>query len=193
MLQLYMVACQIKWNDVNRFKDVIFRPGIMHTTQSFSGCIGKLMCGSGVESLISSAFGGLAGIMSGKSWVRSMRAFRMVSTALLNHFLNTGPKTFDELSDYVDTCRQHPTGRHWVDNLIKPTLLIHQLLRSEREGDFCLQQLTLERMLPYFFRSWPPPLRPIHHAAPSRDAVPVATDSQIGAHGWCLRVSTPGG
>ena len=150
-MQLYMVACQIKWNDVNRFKDVILRPGIMHTTQSFSGCIGKLMCGSGVESLISSAFGGLAGIMSGKSWVRSMRAFRMVSTALLNHFLNTGPKTFDELSDYVETCRQHPTGRHWVDNLIKPTLLIHQLLRSEREGDCCLQQLTLERMLPYFF------------------------------------------
>ena len=47
--------------------------------------------------------------------------------------------------------RQHPTGRHWVDNLLKPTLLVHQLLRSEREGDFLLQQLTLERMLPYFF------------------------------------------
>ena len=109
------------------------------------------MCGSGVEYLISSAFGGLSGTMSDKSWVRSMRAFRMVSTALLNHFLNTGPKTFDELSDYIERCRQHPTGRHWIDNLIKPTLLVHQLVRSEREGDFCLQQLTLERMLPYFF------------------------------------------
>ena len=150
-MQLYMVACQIKWNDVLRFKDVILRPGIMHNIQSFCGCIGKLMCGSSVEYLISSAFGGLSGIMSGKSWVRSMRAFRMVSTALLKHFLNTDPKTFDELSDYVERCRQHPTGRHWIDNLIKPTLLVHQLVRSEREGDVCLQQLTLERMLPYFF------------------------------------------
>ncbi|MEE8115221.1 MAG: hypothetical protein V3T23_12820, partial [Nitrososphaerales archaeon] len=41
--------------------------------------------------------------------------------------------------------------KHWVDNFIKPTLLVHQLLRSEREADFLLQQLTLERMLPYFF------------------------------------------
>jgi hypothetical protein len=150
-LQLYMVASQIKWNDVENFKNVILRPGIMHTVQSFCGCIGKLMQGSGIEKLIGSAFGGLAGIMSGKSWVRSMRAFRMVSTALLRNLLAVGPKTFQELDDYLESCRQHPTGRHWVDNLIKPTLLIHQLLRSERVGDFVLQQLTLERMLPYFF------------------------------------------
>ena len=150
-LQLYMVACQIKWNDVNHFKNIILRPGIMHTVQSFCGCIGKLMHGSGIEALITSAFGGLTGIMSGKSWVRAMRAFRMVSTALLSKFLSTGPKTFQELSDYLEMCRQHPTGRHWVDNLIKPTLLVHQLIRSEREGDFLLQQLTLQRMLPYFF------------------------------------------
>lgn len=150
-LQLYIVASQIKWNDVDRFKNIIIRPGIMHTVQSFCGCIGKLMRGSGIEELISSTFGGIAGIMSGKSWVRSMRAFRMVSTALLNKFLASGPKTFDELSDYLEVCRQHPTGRHWVDNLLKPTQLVHHLLRSEREGNFLLQQLTLERMLPYFF------------------------------------------
>ena len=35
--------------------------------------------------------------------------------------------------------------------MIKPTLLVHQLIRSEREGDFLLQQLTLQCMLPYFF------------------------------------------
>jgi hypothetical protein len=55
------------------------------------------------------------------------------------------------LSNYLDVCRQHPTGKFWIDNLIIPTMLIHQLLRSEREGYFQLQQLALERMLPYFF------------------------------------------
>ena len=58
-LQLYMVASKIKWNDIDRFKNVILRPGIMHTAQSFCGCISKLICGSGFEHLISSAFGGL--------------------------------------------------------------------------------------------------------------------------------------
>ena len=110
------------------------------------------MRGSGIDRLISAAFGGLQGIMSGKAWVRSMRAFRMVSTAVLqSYFLTSCPKSFQDLCDYLEICRQHPTGKHWVDNLITPTLLVHQLLRSEREGDFLLQQLTLERMLPYFF------------------------------------------
>ena len=38
-----------------------------------------------------------------------------------------------------------------MDNLITPTLLIHQLLRSEREGDWLFQQLCIRRLLPYFF------------------------------------------
>ena len=100
-----------------------------------------------VDTLISAAFGGLAGIMSAKSLVRSMRAFRMVSTAILMPFLTTGPKTFQELCSYLETCSQHPNGKHWVDNMIKPTLLLHQLLCGDREADF----MTLERMLPYFF------------------------------------------
>ena len=36
-------------------------------------------------------------------------------------------------------------------DLITPTLLIHQLLRSEREGDWLFQQLCIRRLLPYFF------------------------------------------
>ena len=106
------------------------------------------MRGSGIEALIGAAFGGFQGIMSGKAWVRSMRAFRMVSTAIFqSYFLTSCPESFDDLCGYLEVCRQHPTGKHWVDNLITPTLLVHQLLRSKREGDFQLQQLTLERML----------------------------------------------
>ena len=40
----------------------------------------------------------------------------------------------DEFCEYLEKARLHPTGRHLVDNLITPTLLIHQLLRSESEG-----------------------------------------------------------
>ena len=150
-LQLYTVACQINWYDVHRFKNVVLRPGLIHTVQSFCGCIGKHMRGSGVETLMSMAFVGLAEIASGKSWARLMRAFRVVSTAILMTFLTIGHKTLQQLCSYLETCSQHPTGKHWVDNMIKPTLLVHQLLRAEREADFMLQQLTLERMLPYFF------------------------------------------
>ena len=63
----------------------------MYTVQSFCSCTRKLMCGSGVDPLIGSEFGGLAGIMSGTAWVWAMRAFRMVSTTILQtYFITTG-------------------------------------------------------------------------------------------------------
>ena len=80
-----------------------------------------------------------------------MRAFRSVSVALLKRFLSTEAKTFDQINQYLDTARLHPTGQHWVDNLIVPTLLVHQFERAEREGDILLKQLTIERMMKYFF------------------------------------------
>ena len=110
------------------------------------------MMGSGLADLIGSAFGGVGSIMAqGKPWVRAMRSFRMVSSVFSQSFLQTGFKTWDEICEYLEKARLHPTGHHWVDNLITPTILIHQLLRSEREGDWLFQQLCIRRLLPYFF------------------------------------------
>ena len=102
--------------------------------------------GSGLETLIGAAFGGGSNIMGqGKPRVRAMRASRMVSSILLQSF-----KSWKLICEYLEKARLHPTGRHWVDNLITPTLLAHQLLRSEREGDWLLQQMCIKRLLSYF-------------------------------------------
>lgn len=132
----------MKW-----FKDIILRPGEMHIITSACGAIGKLNKGSGVGVLISASFGGLNGIMSGKSWVRSMRAFRMISTALLSNFFSSGRKTNEELESYLERSRSHPTGKHRVDNFIIPMFLVHHLLCAEREGDFALQLIAIDRLL----------------------------------------------
>ena len=146
-----MVAQQIKWWDPQKFRDAILRPGAMYIFMSFLGCIGTLMKGSGLDVLIGAAFGGMNGIITGKAWVRAMRAFRMVLAALLQNFLRTGAKTCEYISAYMEEARKHPTGRHWVDNLLKPTVLAHQFIRAEREGNWLFQQLCLELMSPYFF------------------------------------------
>ena len=151
-MQLYIQAMQIKWNEPQAFDKLILRPGVMHIVQNVCGCIGQLMMGSGLADLIGSAFGGVGSIMAqGKPWVRAMRSFRMVSSVLLQSFLQTGFKTCDEICEYLEKARLHPTGSHWVDNLITPTVLIHQLLRSEREVDWLFQQLCIRRLLLYFF------------------------------------------
>ena len=74
-----------------------------------------------------------------------------MSAALLKRFLSSGPQTFEEIDEYLAVARLHPTGRHWVDNFLLTTLLIHQFERAEREDDYYLKQLTMERMLKYFF------------------------------------------
>ena len=110
-MQLYIVATLIKWaSHGKRFKSVILRPGGMHTLMSFYGCIGNLMKASGLEVLVGDAFGGLISIMNNKAWVKSMRAFRMVTAALLYDFLKDGPKAFENMSRYLDAAREHPTG-----------------------------------------------------------------------------------
>ena len=150
-MQLYAVTKQVCWHQPVQFKDVITHPGGMHIIQSFLSCIAKLMKGSALEVYVAAAYGGLTGIFNGNSWVKAMRAFRGVSAALLKGFLSSGNKTFEEIEQYLETARLHPTGRHWVDNFLLPTLLIHQFERSEREGNIYLKHLTMKRMMKYFF------------------------------------------
>ena len=67
--------------------------------------------------------------------MKAMRSFGGVSAFLLKRFLSTGSKTFEQIGYYFDVAHLHPTGRHWVDNFLLPTLLVHQFERAEREGD----------------------------------------------------------
>ena len=150
-LQLYETACLIQWNDPLRWTNVILHPGMMHTLMSFLGCVGTLMKSSGVEILISAAFAGITSIVNGKAWTNALRAYRLITAVLLKNFYSDGDKTYEELDVYLETAREHPTGRLWVDCLVKPTLLSLMFLRGQRNGDFLLQQHCLKAMLPYFF------------------------------------------
>ena len=51
-MQLYEIACLVKWSDPERWSSVVLMPGMMHTLMSFIGCIGCLMKSTGLEELI---------------------------------------------------------------------------------------------------------------------------------------------
>ena len=172
-MQLYMVGQQVKWCEPERFKNVILRPGAMYIIMPFLGCIGTPMKGSGLEVLVGAAFGGLTGIMNGKAWVRAMRAYRMVSVTLLGHYLQGSVKTFDEIAGYMEEARQHPTGRHWVDNLVMPTVSS----RRERRR-LALPTTLLGKDASVLLQCRPHTLCLIHHMAPAGDAPPPSTRSQ---------------
>lgn len=132
---------------VTQWKSVTIHPGMMHTLMSFLGCIGTLMKGSSMEQLLAVAFGGIAYILNGKSWTNALRAYRMLVAVLLQDLLKDGLQTDAAITDYLDKAREHPTGRLWVDCLIRPTFITLNFLRTEREGDFLLQQHCPKQMI----------------------------------------------
>ena len=150
-IKLYQISCLVQGSDPYAWKSLVLHPGTMHTLMSFFGCIETLMKALGVDVLLTAAFGGVAGITSGKSWTNALRANRLITTVLLQDFFQSGAKTYQELNEYLEAVREHPAGRLWVKCLTKPTLLAFQLLHAQRDGDFILQQVSREAMMPYFF------------------------------------------
>ena len=151
-LQLYRISCLVQWSDPYRWKSLVLYARMMHTLMSFLGCIGTLMKASGVDVLLTAAFGGVAGIITGKSWTNALRAYRLITTVLLQEFFQSGAKSYQELSEYLELVNEHLVWRLWVDCLINPTLLALQLLHAQRDGDFLLQQVSLEAMMPTSLR-----------------------------------------
>ena len=88
--------------------------------------------------LLAVAFGGVAGIITGK-WTNALRACHLITPVLLRDFFQSGAKTYHELGEYKEAVREHPFGRHWVDCLVKTSILALLLLHAHRDGDFLLQ------------------------------------------------------
>ena len=65
--QLYSVVLDITWAYSVRWLNFVPRLGGMHWIMSFVGCVGKLMSGSGLQQLMSSAFAGVEKMLIGKT------------------------------------------------------------------------------------------------------------------------------
>ena len=68
------------------------------------------MKASGVDFLLTAAFEGVAGIITGKAWTNALRGYRLISTVLLQDFFQSGTKTFQELSEYLEAVIEHPVS-----------------------------------------------------------------------------------
>ena len=79
-----------------------------------------------------------------------MRALRLLVEELLRPHINN-INTYEDFSMFlIQVSEKSKTSKHWVDNLIKPTLLIMNMIRAERESDWPLRQWACNEMLPYF-------------------------------------------
>ena len=78
---------------------------------------------STLEVLLTSAFDKVTGISTVKYWINALCTYRLITLELLQVFFQRGMKKYQELDEYLETVRQHQTGRLCVDCPINPNLI----------------------------------------------------------------------
>ena len=154
--QLYRIAVNITWVYSDVFLKFIPRLGGMHTLMSFVGAVGTLMADTGLQPIMEVAFGGVAKMLAGKKFPQNVRALRMVVQELLRDILTSEDlHSHSQLMHVLEEkSRRSRTSKLWVDNLIKPVLIMMLFIRAEREADWPLHLFATKiLMMPYFFAS----------------------------------------
>ena len=149
--QLYRVVVHVTWVYQPQFQNFIPRLGGMHTLMNFVGAVGVLMADTGLETILQVAFGGVASMLSGKKYPQNIRALRLLTEELLRGTI-VHMNSHDNLMKVLDNKSQESrTTKLWVENLIKPVMLMMMFVRAEREADWPLHLFCVKEMLPYFF------------------------------------------
>ena len=122
---------------------------------SFVEAVGSLMSNTGLTEIMQTTFGGVPKMLTGKKFPQNARALRMVVEELMRSIVVT-TEDYEQLLSILDDKASHSrTAKLWIDNLIKPVLLMMVFVRAEREADWPLHMWAVAEMIPYFFASSP--------------------------------------
>ena len=131
--------------------DFVLRLGGMHTLMSFVGSVGALMGNSGLEEVLKAAFGGVTRMLTGKCFPQNTRALQMVAEELLQPIISRAESHEDLVSILEKDATTSRTAKVWVENIIKPVLIMIIYVRAEREAEWSLHLWAMQQMIPYFF------------------------------------------
>ena len=149
--QLYRVVVHVTWVYPTQFQNFIPRLGGMHTLMNFAGAVVVLMADTGLETILQAAFGGVHSMLSGKKFPQNIRALHLLTEELLRGTI-VQMDSHDSLMKVLDDkTKESRTTKLWVENLIKPVMLIMMFVRAEREADWPLHLFCVKEMMPFFF------------------------------------------
>ena len=92
-------------------------------------------------------------MMTGKKFLQTMRALRIVAEVLLRPILKGGTvKDLHGLKNSLsDISSRSKTSHLWIDCVIKAVFIMIMYICAERQADWCLHLTAAKKMLPYFF------------------------------------------
>jgi len=144
--QLYRLAVNVKLCYQERYSDFIPMLGGMHMFEFYWLCW-RIDGRQWTEDIMKSSFGGVAQMLSGKKFPQNFRALRLVTEELLHAHL----KGCESHKNMLKELECIEVRNIWVQNLIKPVLIMVATVRAEREANWPLHLWEVEQIMPYFF------------------------------------------
>ena len=99
--QLYRISLQVQWDNPDILNNVYLRLGGMHLLMSYVGSVGTLMAETGLEEVLSAAFGGVAKMLTGKRFPQNVRALRLTVEELLRPIFLGHSEEIKTMSDLI--------------------------------------------------------------------------------------------
>ena len=150
---IYKIIVDISFQQPDLLGSTVALLGGMHLLMDFVSCIGTLMTDCGLKEVLSSVFGSVDKMLSGKKYPQNIRALRLLSEELLRPILES--ETITSMEDLENELEkrslQSRTTKMWVSVVIRPVLIIMLYCRASHESDWLLHLKATEMMLPYMF------------------------------------------
>ena len=106
----------------------------MHMLMSYIGAVGTLRSNTGLEELMQSTFGGVPKMLTGKKFPQNARALRMVVEVVLKEIIQKTDTHNVLMAVLEERASRSRTTKMWLDNIIKPGMIMMTFIRAEREG-----------------------------------------------------------
>ena len=122
----------------------------MHWLMSFVGSVPKLMANSSLEKLMDSAFAGVSKMPIRNKFPVKVKVLRVVVSELLCLLVDEMVDGYDDLIFFLESLAvRNYFAKHWVNNLIKPFLIMMLYVQAEGEAEFSLHLYASKQMFHY--------------------------------------------
>ena len=150
---IYKVIIDISFHQPDLLSNMVVLLGGMHLLMDFVSCIGTLTAECGLKEVLSTTFGSVDKMLSGKRFPQNIRSLRLLVEELLRSILEIESiSSMKELEEKLENLSsQSRTAKMWISNVIRPVFIIMLYCRASYESDWLLHMKAVEMMLPYMF------------------------------------------
>ena len=136
--QLYRVVVDLTFHTPVLLSEVVAVLDGMHFRMDFFWCVGLLTPENDTKAIISTTFGSVDKMLSGKKYPQNVRALRLLTEEILRPVFHRYVDRLLSMADLeailTELSGKSRTTKMWVDLIIKPTFMMMQFSRASHKA-----------------------------------------------------------